>query len=176
MTPKKWDNFFFLWWDLYFTKYKYGGITISLYLPIKGQQRSSWSLLGTFTCWTCLKHLVNMAIKWKCISICWPSPPSVLDKVLNEDHEDLCRPLIVTYKLAINRQYLHLVKYRSHRGKKLSRGREWLQKMGHFFSIVRLIYHELQGRYGYNQPVFINLGSAEVFMFFWSGLSLIELV
>ena len=34
----------------------------------------------TFTCWTCLKHLVKLANKYKCISIFWPSSPSVLDK------------------------------------------------------------------------------------------------
>ena len=45
-------------------------------------------------------------------------------KVLNKDYEDLYGPLIVTYKLAVYRQYLYLVKYRSHRRKKLSQGRE----------------------------------------------------
>ena len=41
-------------------------------------------------------------------------------KVLNKGHEDLCWPLIDTYKLAVYRQYLYLVIYRSHRRKKLS--------------------------------------------------------
>ena len=74
-----WKNFF-LQWDLYFTKYKYLRYKVNLYVTIKGQKRSSWSLFRTFNCWTCLKHLVNLANKYKCFSIFWPSSPSVLDK------------------------------------------------------------------------------------------------
>ena len=33
-------------------------------------------------------------------------------KVPNKDHEDLCGPLIDTYKLAVTRQYLYLLKYK----------------------------------------------------------------
>ena len=40
-------------------------------------------------------------------------------QALNKNYEDLCSPLIDTYKLAVIRQYLYLVIYKSYRRKKL---------------------------------------------------------
>ena len=72
------DNFF-LRQDLYFKKFKYLGFTANLYLSMKGPQRLLWSFFRTFTCWTCLKHLVNLANKFECI-LFWPSLPNFVDK------------------------------------------------------------------------------------------------
>ena len=69
-------------WLLKIGKFCYGGsfisldismsfCTISLFESIKGQQRSSWSLFRTFTCWSCLKHLVNLAKKMHLINKSW---------------------------------------------------------------------------------------------------------
>ena len=66
-------------------------------------------------------------------------------KVLNKGHEDLCWPLIDTYKLAVYRQYLYLVIYRSHRRKKLS----------HFLGVIL--------RPGWNHP-YVYVSSAR---FIW---------
>ena len=75
MTPKEWDNFFYCETSLSLNIGKVLS-TISLYVSIKGQQRSSWTFFWDF-------HLLN------------------LSKALNKYHEDLCWTLIDTYKLAV---------------------------------------------------------------------------
>ena len=44
-------------------------------------------------------------------------------QALNKNCEDLCWPLIDTYKLAVPRQYLYLVKFKFHSDKKYMVGR-----------------------------------------------------
>ena len=124
MTPKKWE--FFFYGETYISlDISMSCCTISLCVSIKGQQGSSWSLFRTFTCWTCLKHLVNLANKCKCISIFWPSSPSALDKFNKwKSQKKIMRasadPWLIHTSWLYNVTYLYLVKYKSHRRKKLS--------------------------------------------------------
>ena len=60
ITPKEWDNFFYCETSISLNIGKVFYM-ISLYVSINGHQRYSWSFFETFTCWTCLTHLVNLA-------------------------------------------------------------------------------------------------------------------
>ena len=67
--------------DLYFVNCKYWWVTANLSLSIKGEERSSWFLLRANTCWTCLKHLMNLAEKQKCVFLgFWNAARSCIKK------------------------------------------------------------------------------------------------
>ena len=66
LTVKKLDNCFLRWYQ-YFTKNKYWQNTTFMY-QLRFSRGPHDLFFRTFTCWTCLKHVVNLANKYKWLS------------------------------------------------------------------------------------------------------------